>query len=1332
MKGVIEKSGVWKKWLWVWLTACIILAGVSVVQAGPNKFDWDRPFVKPLNLIHITETGTPRGPVKKDVYILYSETPKDGVLLTADGSAGWFINKASKKGGPFNTPREVCNAVKGIESKKLSLPFSCVQMTPFIEKPSADEGIELAEKPGGTEQAGVKPTPLRPPDEEMKTEEEKECPTLKEELKRLQGLNNAIASIENEHQLLHYQISLMRLAVLKLQANSRKIDEAIKHKSATVMSHYGDVRWAKDWKGLLDRRSELGERISKFYGEQDKGIEHIKQAYNGMLNEVEAELRVARCRSVKMSLERLHALLQEKRDVGSIELYLVSGQREKFQKLAERFAENDRYRGRILQLQMMDHLEHQEMADALHTGREALKSDPGSKMLKIQIKDIELAYLEAIHAKVQGEAKMLRELAADRFDEFGEPGWWGYIKGFVDVGIVESTRAIWGDFDLLQRLESAQGKEAAVQHLGLMLMVRLRKTGMSWEQIRGLDNKSFMQEVNTRFKLKEEYKVGPKRAMKMRFSLMQAFRNPDVEKLFKPGRQNFAVDTGEQYFDTWEFEKTWLELLYDAIDVKNVAMLMPGAVVSVGGKTAWFSQGKYISGLSKEALASGTTLQDLFWTFKPIAKLTEWAGNTKTGSQCANFLLKFEAEASLPKKILLEALVQDGIVRVGAAVGGVPGHVAAEVLTSLIGVGDLDRAVRVLQRSGVAKAQVGQILKQLTRDLDRAASIRIPSAHRKALEDAVSEYAEKGVLSPGTRKLLKQKSEEMTEQLNRMAKRLEQVDPDSLEALRLKQAKTSQKALEEASEGRMVSAKAMKENSDQLEKAYQQGRKGAKKSVEELDRVSKKMGDGSGGSGSNGSPRKAGEDVPGVQSSDKARKKLAETYRQKAENTAQMFETQALRPEDPPELHRLANAGDKALAEGDISKAKDFYDLAQMKADALRKKASDPEVAENLDIAYNVLSERYKLAKAIEHRSRRILPTGSAIDGPVMQAIDGYERDRVVEAIEDTFQRVERATEKEFKTAAQEIKEAAMKKAQQERRHLDDVLKEMREEIYQRHLDREMPVLKTSAGVRSSFEPRVIKVGDQTYIYKASSQPDFKDLRGEAAGYQLAKELDRNTPACAKVQLLRGQEGTQSLITRFVKNAHDLSVADPETLIAMRQRVADDRVMSMFLGDADRHSANYLVGENGREFYSTDHGLSELVDSGVDYSREGLNTFRSQIKERVKEKYKYYLRKWGSRDPRMKLIDMHLGYDKHMKQMVERIQKLNDKAIKRIVGASYKRDTDNWQKALRTLMTRKDVMGDAIQEAIKEFKAGKVGRSPKKRKVIKSVCHLQKSLPLAA
>ncbi len=104
------------------------LAGLGVPAHTPSSPDvyLDKPFGKPQYLIHITETSTLSGPIKKDVYILWGETPKDGILRTPDASSGgWFINKAEEAGGPFQTPREVCANTRGIPPDKLILDFSC-------------------------------------------------------------------------------------------------------------------------------------------------------------------------------------------------------------------------------------------------------------------------------------------------------------------------------------------------------------------------------------------------------------------------------------------------------------------------------------------------------------------------------------------------------------------------------------------------------------------------------------------------------------------------------------------------------------------------------------------------------------------------------------------------------------------------------------------------------------------------------------------------------------------------------------------------------------------------------------------------------------------------------------------------------------------------------------------------------------------------------------------------------------------------------------------------------------------------------------------------------
>jgi pSer/pThr/pTyr-binding forkhead associated (FHA) protein len=99
--------------LLLWALAAISSTG----RADEPAFDWDRRFPYSVYVVHITRTSTTTGPVDVDRYILHGTPPENGTLLTADGDAGYFINEAEAVGGPFWTPREVCNNVKGTPAR---------------------------------------------------------------------------------------------------------------------------------------------------------------------------------------------------------------------------------------------------------------------------------------------------------------------------------------------------------------------------------------------------------------------------------------------------------------------------------------------------------------------------------------------------------------------------------------------------------------------------------------------------------------------------------------------------------------------------------------------------------------------------------------------------------------------------------------------------------------------------------------------------------------------------------------------------------------------------------------------------------------------------------------------------------------------------------------------------------------------------------------------------------------------------------------------------------------------------------------------------------------
>ncbi len=118
------------------LLACFALLLGATGLAQDDTFDWDQEFPYPVYVVHISMTGTMYGPQERDVYILFPSPPdENGILLTADGSGGFFINEAELFGGPYSTPREVCNAVRGTPAENFDmgqvpqLPwFHCLQL----------------------------------------------------------------------------------------------------------------------------------------------------------------------------------------------------------------------------------------------------------------------------------------------------------------------------------------------------------------------------------------------------------------------------------------------------------------------------------------------------------------------------------------------------------------------------------------------------------------------------------------------------------------------------------------------------------------------------------------------------------------------------------------------------------------------------------------------------------------------------------------------------------------------------------------------------------------------------------------------------------------------------------------------------------------------------------------------------------------------------------------------------------------------------------------------------------------------------------------------------
>lgn len=97
----------------------------GVAPSGPCIADpvWDEEFSKPQYILHYYGVHTMSGFEEREYYALGSKAPSGdrccdaapgGKLVKADGSGGTFTYHADKVGGPFRTPRQVCQGAAGL------------------------------------------------------------------------------------------------------------------------------------------------------------------------------------------------------------------------------------------------------------------------------------------------------------------------------------------------------------------------------------------------------------------------------------------------------------------------------------------------------------------------------------------------------------------------------------------------------------------------------------------------------------------------------------------------------------------------------------------------------------------------------------------------------------------------------------------------------------------------------------------------------------------------------------------------------------------------------------------------------------------------------------------------------------------------------------------------------------------------------------------------------------------------------------------------------------------------------------------------------------------
>jgi hypothetical protein len=492
-----------------------------------------------------------------------------------------------------------------------------------------------------------------------------------------------------------------------------------------------------------DRIRLLNQNHQEICRQQDAIVAGMIRQYR----ELDAAIRdkgfQAECPEVKTALSSLWRDFRESRDLNEVKMYFVSGQREKFQALARDVLNRGIHKYQVTWLLGEDRARSGEMGSALYDFRGAQRlfleelakygPDGVPKELAQQRPKIEkviglaeISFLETVDRKVMGDAATVRGLLLEELER-GEPGLWNWFtRGIITAGAgFGFSRTWWFPISLESNIEARADsagmimEDAATQHLGLSIILRLRRKDHTLEEIKRADNATLIRWVAEGF---GGQVLSPQRAIRLRSLIYQGFQNPDMIRLMSGSLEEFERFPGRPYYTTEEFERAWYEGVSDFFlnPLMLTSMFVSSALVtSETGKFLWLP--KYMT--PAEAAASKSLVQTAASRLGVPELIRSATAQNAILAERIRSVIQWNQEASFLKRLFVQGMVQTGAVRVATAVGGLPGQVVAEVLTTL-GAGDLDEAAKILQSSGVTNAAARAVAQDMKKVVEGFAELR--------------------------------------------------------------------------------------------------------------------------------------------------------------------------------------------------------------------------------------------------------------------------------------------------------------------------------------------------------------------------------------------------------------------------------------------------------------------------------------------------------------------------------------------------------------------------------------------------------------------------------
>jgi hypothetical protein len=1070
---------------------------------------------------------------------------------------------------------------------------------------------------------------------------ERELGLLKEAIDKVPALESEAMNTASELAAQQRLVDHYRLLI------SEAMDEWTRSGSSGVIEtgEWTEARLLEAADRLAPTIRDARQQYEQLSREQDRIIGDVTGKYRSLAVDLQKKAGELECPDVRKAFFSLWTYVGDSWDRAEIQMFLASGQREKFRSLARERLEKNKDVAEIHWLLGQDYLRNGEVAPALFSLRQVDKMVSGlmqqypqnriprelsevRETLEKSLKVLEVTFMETVDRKALGEAATVRALLEEELELGENGGLWdlltrGLATSYAGFGYPGAGRS---NIEKRAREAGYIMEEAAAQHAGFSIIKRLRSKDHLLSEIKAADRATLVRWVAAGFGGRI---LTDRQSENMLDLIAQGFRNPDMVRLMSGTLEEFEIYQGRPYYNSEQFSRSWTESVTDFATnpLMVFGIFAPFAKLGSVGKVAaeLLATGRTTNA---EAAASETFLQFMSRTFQVPRLLSQTTSSNTMLARQIHAAIEWNREASLLKKLFVSGLVQTGAVEVATAVGGLPGRVVAEVLTGL-GATDLDEAVKILRNSGVSGNVATELAQSLRKAMDESALLRTQAqvvAHRNHLAQLIGQFGEKTAIPDAIKSELQQAAQRLDDLVRAQADNA----AGDLMNLQLKQLDLTSRGCKALASGDIATARFLTSIIDDADAEIVQ----ASRKLQDAIQIAEAS-----------TPLKASMTMVPEITGETA--KTTATAADKAGKHVSAVLSQHT------EFYRAADdAFKEGISKRDVSAALAYYRAALTTLDGRLEEAVASGNAGQVRNALRDLRlaiESHAIVRDVNEALPHIKPFGKLAEDAVVREFSPKETAAIQTEIEGLFEKV-RANPGIF--------------------------------------DEVMPPMTTSAGEQTLDKPRRLVANGERFLIKDFTE-NIEKAKTELIASRLANKLKIDSPGCAVISWVDGAGKNRCvLIQRLVPDASDLGKIDRGTALAIKKHVAEDRAVAMLLGDHDRRSRNFLVTMDGR-VYGIDRGESSLFETTfVKWGSGSGDQVKTEIIASLEFRHKTYRTLMEDRWPIMEAID-RLITPTDMNDVLNRIESIGESDIQDILKGIFAEGSTEYLKVQTVLLTRK-------------------------------------------